>query len=550
VETLAAMAAVAALSAVGGSAEVRGRIDAVWFGAMGVTQRDMTGRLHPRHIPNHIAESADLGRVLAGGGATRCHAVLGTSDAGAVVLHEAVRALRDGRCTAALVVAGEQMQTAGGPLPKPTDAEDYGQAIRSVVDPVESGPYGLTMLSVGDWVMDHIAWLSGVQPEAWAGFLERVALAKHQASLAWPWGMYAGKYAESPDKYALDAERYRKGRKVTRWFRAYDVGGPASGASALVLTTDPALVRALRDPKDRSPWLRVAGIGGGQDRVPLRERGGAVVRSNAVRRALVALCHDARVPPSALGDAKLASAVLHDAFPSVELATLFELARLRGDADGDALAWATRWMLSGDTNPLGGLTANGHALGNTGVFQIAALHRAKRGPGTPMPLRRPLCLVTSVGSALTNIEATLLLHDRDPLQPEPPIGQPEPPIGHALLERLDPAYVASVPALERADADALQAPPSPAPIPDGADGVIVAQTPFAPFADPPHGVALVATAAGRTVAALRCPAETGAAVLVDSSAHPYRAEPMEHPPHRPEAPAALARFLERLRHEE
>ncbi len=421
-------AASEALSAV---PALRHQVEAVYFGSMGILQSRPRMRLHPNHIPNHLRTELGLEHLRSDRrDGTALHAPWGTSESGAFALLRAVRDLQAGRHETVLVVAGEQMFSVtegldpeAAEVQRRQDRADNASWIRSVVDPLEADGYGMTMLSVGDLLLDHAAWLSGYPEATWRALIETVTLAKYEYAAMYPRAMQPAKELERPDTW-ITAERYRGTPLTTPWYRLHDVGAPSNGATAVVLTTNRGLAEASAIGGAR--LIRLLGMGEGHTRVALAGRTGPLHRHSAIRRALRSLCHDAEVLPALLTDERSTRGILHDAFPAIELAFLTELAatldpRLPPEA---GRAWILERFLSGIGNPLGGLCASGHALGNSGLFQIAkafhAMTRARdylvphpRGTYCVEDFDRPFFVTTSVGSALTNVLATLVVRESD-----------------------------------------------------------------------------------------------------------------------------------------
>ena len=118
--------------------------------------------------------------------------------------------------------------------------------------------------------------------------------------------------------------------------------------------------------------VRLLEMGEGHTGVSFSSRSSAVGRPAAIRRAYRDLCRRAQLSPEYLSflrreaaDVLVTSGVLHDAFPSIELAFLREL---HPNADWSHIA---RLFYESRSNVLGGLCASGHALGNSGLFQVA-----------------------------------------------------------------------------------------------------------------------------------------------------------------------------------
>lgn len=412
VRNLQTMCLEAAQAAISASPGVEEHIDGVIFATMGVMQSDAVDRLHPRHIASWVARQLNLPTATGWGAADAHQVVLGTSDAGAQGFYRAVQELFRGTKRTVLVVAGEQMLTADRPgldlkTRRRMDRGEYQDAIQTVVDPDESAPYGLTMLSIGDLLMSHLVWRSGLDVDLWRKWIATVTIRKHGQGMAFPHSMQSGLVQLSPDNAIRTLEKHQARPTYGDWFRAEDVGSPANGATAVILTRDPKVMERHSKWGAEGPWVQVMGMGHGETDTALLRRPLPLFRSPSIRAALYNGCKQARVSPRLLGDTQTLFGVIHDAFPSIELLFLNEIASvaLANPTEQEVQAWAISRWLDGHYNPFGGLCANGHALGNTGLYQIA---QAVDWIGTSEAVSPRFALVTSVGSALTNIVATLL----------------------------------------------------------------------------------------------------------------------------------------------
>lgn len=380
--------------------ELRRRVDGLHFGSMGIFAGDTRGRRLPSHIPNFLR--AELHLTGLRGGSFNSYA--STSESGGVALLRAFRDVAEGRVETALVVAGEQMFSPD-PAARPRDREALGSWLRGVLDPREAEPFGLSMLAIGDLLMDHVAWCSGLLDTTWRELLEAVTLTKYRAATLHTHTMQGAKERARGPFTAASYRDERANPWVTPRYRRDDVCASANGATALLVTSR----RELLPPG--GPRLRIVGMGEGTTTVTFAGRGGPLSRFASIRSALRQLCRATGLDPALLRDRRLAGAILHDAFPSIELAFLAEL------SEGHDWPWILERLLSGWSNPLGGLCGAGHALGNSGLFQVATaaqlLSRDARTLGAPVP-SPGLFLLTNVGSALTSVVATLLADESRP----------------------------------------------------------------------------------------------------------------------------------------
>ena len=329
---------------------------------------------------------------------------LGTSDAGAALFASAFRLLRGlPHSSTALVIAGQTMF--GGVRAIDTVAQ--------VIEPDERRQ-GLRMIPVGDALLDALwarlqadgrgARISCGDEQDAAATPAHLAslLAQHKLRLAAEYG--AALANEADPEGAEDPP-------MARWLRRSHVAPAATGACAVLLTSDAALVDRWRAAGGHERVVRVLGVGEGDDDPAVARRGEPLLFLKAMRQALVHLRRSTGVEHGFVRQS--AFAVLHDAFPSIELAFLQALGFTAIEGIERAV---TEWP-----NPFGGLTAFGHALAASGLVQIAkAFHIFTRPPAYVTSGRsshhpdfsggdaRVHCVTTSVGGPMTHVVATLL----------------------------------------------------------------------------------------------------------------------------------------------
>lgn len=386
-------------------------VDAIYLGTMGVHRGRDPDALDVSHIPALVKQ-----RLAPG--ARGLQVLTSTSESGAQVFSRAVADLRAGSIRRALVLAGEQMftpPTAQGQsrLDRKVEAQANATIIRGVVDPRERSAYGLTMLQIGDLLMDHLAALAGLDEPQCRDLLAHVAIDKSRRAQAWPRSFAAGKGRP------LDADQYADvahNPPISHWYRRQDVVANACGATAVLLTTQ-------AEDLPPGPRLAVLGIGHGEVEVALRDRTGPFGAPAAIAQALAQVTREAGLPPERIRSHPRTVGVLHDAFPAIELLFLHALAGQQG------WPWALQAFRDGWGHPLGGLAACGHALGNSGLLQIAQAFALVHGDRRLLDrdavpdLPRPRAVLTSsVGSALTRVVMTLLADVSDPdfAEPLPP----------------------------------------------------------------------------------------------------------------------------------
>ena len=325
---------------------------------------------------------------------------IGSSDAGASLFASAVHLLKglDDPGTA-IVIAGQVMP--GG--------REAIATVSQVLDRAERES-GLTMIAVGDLLMDLEAWLYEADREraddrlggtgpTFEAAIEEIVRTKLLLAVEYPSAQRRG--LTSP------ATAARVSRHMTDWHLAW----ASNGACAVVLTTDEALVREWLSQGGRRRVVRVLGVGEGDADPRLSMRGEPFVFFKSLRQALVSLRRNTDTNHDFLRSS--AFTVLHDAFPSIEQAFLLGL--------GFSPVEAARRARSYWPNPYGGLTTFGHALAASGLVQIAKAFHVFTRPAAYVPVRGgeeqpdftratiPLhCLTTSVGGPLSHVVATLL----------------------------------------------------------------------------------------------------------------------------------------------
>ena len=344
---------------------------------------DVTERMNIGLVPQALRATLGLGPR------TRSQFVVGTSDSGAWAFAQAVRAARNAEQPATILVVAGQVIPSGY-------VSQY--QIRTVLG-ADDQARGLDMLAVGDLLMDEIRRNAGVSRAAIEELLGRVATRKAQAGIHYPAGINAGR-------------PHRRDARRTPYFDAADMAPPCCGAAATIVTSDERLLEQIAagvHPRFGVPPItEVLGVGEGSSNATLLQRMSPLTFATSIREALADAADDARVPLPTLN--ACAFAVLHDAFPSIELSFLLAL----------GLGWerSAERMAEGWSNPFGGLLSFGHALGASGLVQVNKTHHLfsedrrylEDGPG----LRRlgfreggALSFSTSVGGPLSHIVGTV-----------------------------------------------------------------------------------------------------------------------------------------------
>jgi len=341
---------------------------------------DPNERMNVGLLPQTLQATLQLSRRA------RCQFLAGTSDSGAWAFAQAVRAARSSERGATVLVLAGQIIPSGY-------ASQY--QIRTVLGDLDQAR-GLDMLVVGDVLMDCMRRNLGLSRQVVETALGTISLRKFQAAGAYPAAMLSGRLP-------------RRSTRRTPYFDGDDIAAPCCGAAATVVTSDEELVSQVLAARSSryagSPVVEVLGVGEGSSNPSFLERQSPLIFATAIREAMAATADDAGVRPATFPGAGFA--VVHDAFPSIELAFLL----------GMGLDWhrSVERMRDGWSNPYGGLLTFGHALGASGLVQVNKTQHVFSGdrrylrpvPSGPGQLPGTLAFTTSVGGPLSHIVVSL-----------------------------------------------------------------------------------------------------------------------------------------------
>lgn len=275
---------------------------------------------------------------------------VGTSNGGAVALASAWELLRGAREPGtALVLAAQTFEP-------DTNTREF---VAEVIDSTERRA-GLNMIPMGDLTMDAIVHLasslSKVQntlgdPKRTGEFLSKWSETKFKLAAEY----HPSQHASSRDAFGNDLQG--------RMLRTRQIALASVGACAVVLTTDPKVVEHMLSRGDAATRrvVRIVGVGEGDAPISVSERDESIVFFRSFRQAFSNLRRSTRRSIDHLRAASFA--VLHDAFPSIELAALIALGLSPLDIEQRVLSY---W-----TNPYGGLAGMGHAFAASGLVQVA-----------------------------------------------------------------------------------------------------------------------------------------------------------------------------------
>ncbi|MFT7621987.1 MAG: hypothetical protein ACI9WU_001152 [Myxococcota bacterium] len=315
---------------------------------------------------------------------SRCQFVVGTSDSGAWAFANAVRAARQTRATVLL--------TAGQIIPSGYSAV---QRIRTVLGKPDQAA-GLDMLAIGDLLLDNVRRTQSRMSRAEIiASLDEIRRRKYAAARGYPSAMMS---AAAPDRGGL----------ITPFYRVPDIAPACCGAAAVVLTSDEGLVARIKQNAGsrfgRPPIVEVVGVGEGTSNPTLLHRRSPLTFGQPVIQSLTSAAEDAQLDMDIFE--RCSFAVLHDAFPSIELMFLLSMGL---DVNQSLQRMKEAWP-----NPYGGLCVFGHALGASGLVQICKAHhifskdsRYVAADSGVSAEPGQLAFTTSVGGPLSHIVVSL-----------------------------------------------------------------------------------------------------------------------------------------------
>jgi acetyl-CoA acetyltransferase len=342
------------------------------------------------------------------------------SSTGAGVFETALYAVASGHMKNVLVLAGEKMTHL--PTAKTT------RILSEVIDRSERR-YGATMPALAAMIAQRYAQEFNLSHQKLMDILAQVAIKNHSNGSLNPYAQF---------RKIITKEDYLKSQMVSYPLRLYDCAPITDGASAIVLTSQPTLVK-------------VSGIGHATDTSALRHRA-SFTSFNSTKEAAIKAYTMAQLNPSDIQFGEV-----HDAF------TLFEII---GTEDLGLFPPGKGWkaLEEGITqirgrlpiNPSGGLKSRGHPVGASGLAQLVEIVYQLRGEaGEERQLERAeIGLAHSIGGLGNNNLVTILERsDRNRIlkegwkpeyQPEIKVlkkgATPPPPEGIGILETFTTLY--------------------------------------------------------------------------------------------------------------
>jgi len=296
------------------------------------------------------------------------------SSTGAGVFETAFYAVASGHMKNVLVLAGEKMTHL--PTAKTT------RILSEVIDRSERR-YGATMPALAAMIAQKYAKEFNLSISRLEDILAQVAIKNHSNGFLNPYAQF---------RKIIAREEYLKSQMVSYPLRLYDCAPITDGVSAIVLTSEPTLVK-------------VSGIGHATDTSAVRHRA-SFTSFNSTKEAAIKAYTMAQLNPSDIQFSEV-----HDAF------TLFEII---GTEDLGLFPPGEGWkaLQEGIThlhgrlpiNPSGGLKSRGHPVGASGLAQLVEIvFQLREEAGEERQLERAeIGLAQSIGGLGSNNLVTIL----------------------------------------------------------------------------------------------------------------------------------------------
>ncbi len=296
------------------------------------------------------------------------------SSTGAAVFETAFYAVASGHTKNVLVLAGEKMAhltTAGATT-----------ILSEVIDRSERR-YGATMPALAAMIAQRYAQEFNLSHQKLVDILAQVAEKNHSNGSLNPYAQF---------RKIITKEDYLKSQMVSYPLRLYDCASITDGASAVVLTIQPALVK-------------VSGIGHATDTSALRHRP-SFTSFNSTKEAAIKAYTMAHLNPSDIQFGEV-----HDAFTPFEIIGTEDLGFFPpGDGWKALEKGITRIHGRLPINASGGLKSRGHPVGASGLAQLVEIVYQLRGEaGEERQLENAeIGLAQSIGGLGNNNLVTIL----------------------------------------------------------------------------------------------------------------------------------------------
>jgi acetyl-CoA acetyltransferase len=338
------------------------RVDAIYMGVMNV--EEFVG---DSNFATLLADTLGLTGIPS----TRVETA---SSTGAGAFEAAFYAVASGHMKNVLVLAGERMTHL--PTAKTT------RILSEVIDRSERR-YGATMPALAAMIAQKYAREFNLSALKLEDILAQVAIKNHSNG-------YLNPYAQF--RKIITKEDYLKSQMVSYPLRLYDCAPITDGASAIILTTQPAPIK-------------VSGIGHATDTAAVRHRTSFTSFSSTKEAAQKAYAM-AQLNPSDIQFAEV-----HDAFTLFEIIGTEDLGFFQPGEGWKALEERITHLRGRfPINPSGGLKARGHPVGASGLAQLVEIvYQLSGEAGKERQLERAeIGLAQSVGGLGNNNLVTIL----------------------------------------------------------------------------------------------------------------------------------------------
>jgi len=308
---------------------------------------------------------------LTGISSTRVETV---SSMGTGVFKTAFYAVASGHMKDVLVLAGEKrthLQTA-----KTT------RILSEVIDRSERR-YGATMPALAAMIAQKYSQEFNLSQQKLVDILAQVAIKNHSNGSLNPYAQF---------RKRITKDDYMKSQMVSYPLRLYDCAPITDGASAIVLTSRPTLVK-------------VSGIGHATDTSSVRHRA-SITSFNSTKEAAIKAYTMAQLNPSDIQFAEI-----HDEFTLFEIIGTEDLGLFPPGEGWKALEEGTTHLKGRlPINPSGGLKSRGHPVGPSGLAQLVEIVYQLRGEaGERRQLEKSeIGLAQSIGGLGNNNLVTIL----------------------------------------------------------------------------------------------------------------------------------------------
>jgi hypothetical protein len=200
---------------------------------------------------------------------------------------------------------------------------------------------------IGDMLENRLIYMSGFSREEWKNTIfPAMRKRKMERGQKFRQGHFSGK--------TFDLEKFRNSPMITPNYARDTMVPQSSGVVAMILTN-------RRPEPVRGKVVRIRSVGQGFTSPLVTRRKGPLFFPEAVYRAIRQLCQRAGISVQALQ--KTTCRFDHDAFKAIE--------RIMGFILGGSEEQVVRDILDGRNNPYGGLEISGHAIGASGLLQVA-----------------------------------------------------------------------------------------------------------------------------------------------------------------------------------